>query len=268
MTNVAAIDTTDSLRFDGSCNPNPGGRMGCGWIITIQGEQQTGECEQPPAQENTNNTAEFTALLLGLQEYIRLGGKGPLNVFGDSQLTINIVTGTWAAKAVNIRQLLSQIKAELAHIPGKVTFSWQYREFNAQADKLAAGKSATSQTLKEKPIMAMNIPDGINPLTAQAILVINETADPGFRMFARLRVGGADGYSGLKLAQLETIAGPECSAYIAEALKLEEGSAVKLKETALRWTLRGLSAQNAIKKIRVDQELARMSQKDKPKPTE
>ena len=268
MTDTIAIDTTDTLRFDGSCNPNPGGRMGCGWIITMQGEQRTGDCEQSPASENTNNTAEFTALLLGLREYIRLGGKGPLNVFGDSQLTINIVTGTWSAKAANIRQLLGLIRTELEHIPGKVVFSWHYREFNSQADKLAAGKIATGQPLQEKPIMAMNIPEGINPLTAQAILVINETTDPGFRMFARLRSGGADGYSGLKLAQLEAIAGPECSAYIAEALKHEESSAIKLQETALRWTLRGLSAQNAVKKIRADQEIARKSQEHKATSTE
>src|SRR5579884_1829879 len=69
--------TPDVGQFDGSADPNPGGRMGMGWHLTLaNGVQYVGAAEAPPAPANTNNRAEYLALLSLLDEYQRAGGRG------------------------------------------------------------------------------------------------------------------------------------------------------------------------------------------------
>ncbi|KAH9331984.1 hypothetical protein KI387_004092, partial [Taxus chinensis] len=47
--------------------------------------------------ECTNNMAEYEALVLGLQNAINLGTRH-INIFGDSELIVNQVTGVYQCK--------------------------------------------------------------------------------------------------------------------------------------------------------------------------
>lgn len=65
-------------------------------------------------------------------------------------------------------------------------------------------------------------------------------------------VGGRDAYSKLRLSDLEQRAGEEIVRRVRSALRME-----KLRGTALRWYLRGLNVDLAIRKARVDDKFYR-----------
>ena len=70
-----------------------------------------------------------------------------------------------------------------------------------------------------------------------------------FRDFVRLKVGGRDEFSGLGLDQLKQMV-PE-HLKVAEAIEDEAATA-----SCLRWMLRGLPLDKAIRKVRTDLEVA------------
>lgn len=69
----------DQLNFDGSCEPNPGGRFGLGYIIQFADGRAPieGGQEIAASRANTVNTAEYQALITGLRAYAEAGGSGP-----------------------------------------------------------------------------------------------------------------------------------------------------------------------------------------------
>ena len=137
------------LYFDGAVEPkNPGGHMGCGYWVEYNGENiLNGSYYIPAASENTNNIAEYMALIYGLEALQKLSPK-IVEVRGDSQLVIKQMKCEWGAnkggyipyyeKAISI--LIDMVKI------GHVFFEWIPREENHIAD------SYSVQTLIENGI--------------------------------------------------------------------------------------------------------------------
>jgi ribonuclease HI len=68
---------TDQAYFDGSAEPNPGGRMGAGWrLVYTDRPQVSGAAEWPAARDNTNNRAEYLARIGALEHYLASGRPG------------------------------------------------------------------------------------------------------------------------------------------------------------------------------------------------
>jgi ribonuclease HI len=135
-----ANDKLDTGQFDGSADPNPGGRLGWGWHLSIGGMDlppQGGS--RPPAPQNTNNLGEYMGLISLLEDYIAQGGKGPLEVRGDSQLVIKQVLKEYKCRTPHLVPLLARVHALVRQIPGGVRFVWVRRSLNAVADAAAAG---------------------------------------------------------------------------------------------------------------------------------
>jgi hypothetical protein len=84
-----------------------------------------------------------------------------------------------------------------------------------------------------------------------AIKQLNQNPAPGFRDFAGLRTGGIDAFSKIPISTLEERAGSAAVALVKRALDDEKAQA-----TALRWALRGLGVQRAIRKVQVDAEIS------------
>ena len=133
----------DTLHFDGSCDPNPGGRLGFGWVLTLDGETTTGRGEESPARSNTNNIGEYRGLIAGLRAYLESGRSGPLTVIGDSQLIIGQVTATMRAKQPQLAQLCAEARRLTQQIRGGATFEWRRRAQNSAADALASDGNST-----------------------------------------------------------------------------------------------------------------------------
>jgi len=83
----------------------------------------------------TNNVAEYQALLLGLEETLKLGATR-VAIFADSQLLVRQLTGRYQVRHPDMRRLWGQAKSLLERFE-----SWQAshvpREQNAEADRLA-----------------------------------------------------------------------------------------------------------------------------------
>lgn len=120
------------LHFDGGSRGNPG-PSGCGAVITTRdsmiwsGSQFLGS--------TTNNVAEYSGLLLGLQAANSLGIK-ELTIQGDSNLVVQQVNGKWKVKNSNLQILHQKVISELKKID-KWTLTYIPRAENSVADQLA-----------------------------------------------------------------------------------------------------------------------------------
>jgi len=81
----------------------------------------------------TNNVAEYTGLLVGLQLCATLGDVR-VDVRMDSKLVVEQMTGGWKIKHENMRRMATQIREAIN--PAHVRYSWVPREQNKAADAL------------------------------------------------------------------------------------------------------------------------------------
>jgi ribonuclease HI len=102
----------DRMSFDGSCDPNPGGRMGWSYIITFADGRTLQDHQQAsPRVANTVNVAEYRGLRDGLCAYLAAGRQGPLRVTGDSQLIINQVNGIYKVRKPELQPYHAEVAA-------------------------------------------------------------------------------------------------------------------------------------------------------------
>jgi ribonuclease HI len=251
----------DYGQFDGSCDPNPGGRMGCGWHFTLDGVEHTESAEYAPAPGNSNNQAEWLALIHLLESYLAAGGTGPLEILGDSELVINQINGDWAVRNPALRERYDRA-IELATQIGKgVSFHWVPRSFNAAADRLASGQTGAPPA----SVFASVQPHDVAPDLAAEIAALNAAGQGGFKTLMHLHVGGNDRFSRLRAPALETIVGPACVALARTAFPGDDPAARRAREVAYRWMARGLEAHLAIRKAQVDREIAANMQQRLPR---
>ncbi|HST88008.1 MAG TPA: ribonuclease HI family protein, partial [Ktedonobacterales bacterium] len=176
----------DTAYFDGSADPNPGGRIGIGWNIEYaDGSGRSGAAERAPAPDNTNNVAEYLGLIAALEAYLEQGGTGPLLIHGDSQLVIMQMTGQWGIKAPGLFALNARARELAARVAGGVRYQWVPRARNAVADQLASGMrpDATAAPL----IYAQTPPAGVAPRLAARIAALNRAGRASFKECMGLR---------------------------------------------------------------------------------
>jgi ribonuclease HI len=82
----------------------------------------------------TNNVAEYTALLAGLEKALELG-VDELEVVSDSELLVKQMRGEYKVRKPTLRELSAQATA-LAEQLGSVTYTAVRREHNELADQL------------------------------------------------------------------------------------------------------------------------------------
>ena len=253
------METIDRMTFDGSCDPNPGGRMGWSYIITFADGrvvQQHNEEARNPA--NTVNVAEYRGLRDGLRAYLAAGGRGPLWVIGDSQLIIYQVNGTYKVKKPELKPYHAEIMTLLPQIRN-VSITWNRREHNTAADRLARGEQALAAggTPDDTDLyLSDTLQSQLPPDVTAAIAQLNRNPAPGFRAFAGLRTRGMDAFSTIPISTLAERAGSAAVLLVKQALPDEKAQA-----TALRWALRGLGVKRAIRKVQVDAEISAQSQR-------
>ena len=121
------------LYADGAARGNPG-PGGAGAILLTPDHHVLAEIHEPLGHA-TNNVAEYTALILGLEEARRLGVTD-IEVRMDSLLVVEQMNGRWKIKHPNMKPLALRAgelwgtfaKRSITHIP---------REQNALADALS-----------------------------------------------------------------------------------------------------------------------------------
>lgn len=135
------------IHIDGASKGNPG-PASVGVIIDQDGKRITQIAKS--IGEATNNFAEYSALIVALEEAKNLKAEH-VRVFTDSELLYHQLKGKYKIKSDNLKGLHKQAnelaqgfkKIELKHIP---------REENSEADKLASSVFKKEQTKVVAPL--------------------------------------------------------------------------------------------------------------------
>ena len=122
-----------TIYIDGASKGNPG-EAGAGVWMTDEEGKNIFEMSRYLGHK-TNNEAEYWALLLGLREAKRLGGKS-IRIFTDSELVERQVNGFYRVKNLNLKALHDTV---IRHLKGFSSYTIQSipREENREADRLA-----------------------------------------------------------------------------------------------------------------------------------
>lgn len=246
--------------------------MGFGAAITWADGRppQRNRDEVPRAAGNTNNVAEYLGLETGLRAYIAGGGRGLLQIIGDSKVVIGHIEkrrdrSLWPDKphlAVRCRAVF----ALLDQLGGGWVITWRSQEENTDADSLTRMGSAVMPEVAERMYLADVRLVELNPGVGAQIAEINAHPSPKFQHFSGLRTGGTDRFSGMRLRELRAQA-EQVSPGTRNTMRYADGAAwvSSLEETfpgdsasqeaALRYALRGLFLEAAIRKVRVDAEI-------------
>jgi len=126
-------DLQFDLYVDGASKGNPG-RAGAGVWMTNQEGKRLVEMSRYLG-EKTNNEAEYWALLVGLREAKRLGGRS-VRIFTDSELIARQVKGIYRVKDSNLKGLHKEVMENLRAFASFEIESIP-REDNREADRLA-----------------------------------------------------------------------------------------------------------------------------------
>ena len=133
------------LYIDGASRGNPG-RAGAGVWMTNGSGRKVVEISRYLGHK-TNNEAEYWALLLGLREAKRLGGKS-IHILTDSELIERQVKGLYRVKNLNLKGLHKMVTQNLKEFSSFDIKSIP-REQNQEADRLA-NQAIKRRIAKEK----------------------------------------------------------------------------------------------------------------------
>jgi len=131
-----------SLYFDGCCKGNPG-PAGAGFVL-YQGSREIVTKSEFIGDNETNNVAEYHALVIGLKKALSYGVRR-LTVYGDSLLVIKQVTGKYKVNSHHLKQYYDYA-IELAKQFEFIRFEHVLREKNKRADELANLSLSTLST--------------------------------------------------------------------------------------------------------------------------
>lgn len=126
-------DAAAALYTDGASRGNPG-RAGAGIILfneegskQLESKMYLGYC--------TNNEAEYRALILGLEEALKLKCRR-INIHLDSELVVRQMEGVYKIKNANLGRFAAEAKKLLSFFDA-YTIQHVPREKNREADRLA-----------------------------------------------------------------------------------------------------------------------------------
>jgi ribonuclease HI len=121
---------------DGGSRGNPG-PAASGAVVYALKNNKEGEVLGEAMKylgETTNNQAEYTAIVIGLQKAAELGAEG-VELFMDSELAVKQLKGQYKVKNPEIAQRFLEVK-NLIHKFKWVTYTHVRRENNKEADAL------------------------------------------------------------------------------------------------------------------------------------
>lgn len=133
------------IYVDGCSLGNPG-PAGIGVVVS----DAEGTCLAATGEfigEQTNNVAEYRALLRGLQEARRLGFD-TVEVRTDSELLTRQITGTYRVRAKHLRPLHARAVRELGRF-AQAAITSIGRDENKRADKLARRAAKSRKSVDE-----------------------------------------------------------------------------------------------------------------------
>ena len=137
------------IEADGGSRGNPG-PAGYGAVVLSEDGTVLAERSEYLGVE-TNNVAEYSGLIAGLQAAQELGATS-VAVRMDSKLVVEQMNGTWQIKHERLRSLATQAN-QLRAAFDSVTFEWIPRERNHRADRLANQAMDSAADTRQPPAL-------------------------------------------------------------------------------------------------------------------
>jgi ribonuclease HI len=137
-----------TLHTDGASKGNPG-PSGIG-VVLSDGKGRVVKEIGDYIGQTTNNVAEYTALIRGLEEALALGARS-VRIKTDSELLVKQITGAYKVKAPHLRELNALVRGLMARF-SDVSIAHVPREQNAAADKLASQAAEKAKPGKNAPL--------------------------------------------------------------------------------------------------------------------
>lgn len=123
-----------TIYTDGGARGNPG--PAAAGVVIKEGDATLLEFGEYLGPVQTNNFAEYTAVILALEALKREGHAGRTLEFKmDSKLVVEQVSGNWKIKEPSLKPLVAKIHALLSDFP-QHTFAHIPRAENFEADAL------------------------------------------------------------------------------------------------------------------------------------
>ncbi len=120
---------------DGGARNNPG-PAGAGAVI-LEGERVLAEVKKYLG-EQTNNWAEYEAVVLALREAKKMGLEDrEIEVRADSKLIVEQISGHWKIKEPALKLQHAKVRAMISADFLRIKFVYVPREENTVADRLA-----------------------------------------------------------------------------------------------------------------------------------
>ena len=127
------------VEADGGSRGNPG-VAGFGALVRDGRTRQVLLERAEPLGLASNNVAEYSGLIAGLEGVLRLAPDADVEVRMDSKLVVEQMAGRWQIKHEDMRRLAAQARAlvrQIADAGGRVRYTWIPRADNAAADALS-----------------------------------------------------------------------------------------------------------------------------------
>ncbi|RKW24738.1 reverse transcriptase-like protein [Candidatus Gracilibacteria bacterium] len=119
---------------DGGSRGNPGS-AGIGVFITDEIGNPL-EKRYKSLGIKTNNEAEYIGAFYGIKRAIELGAT-EIDLFMDSNLVINQLSGNWKIKKSELKELNDDILKIISDNSIKISYNWIERAKNKEADRLS-----------------------------------------------------------------------------------------------------------------------------------
>ncbi|MDO8684718.1 MAG: ribonuclease HI family protein [Armatimonadota bacterium] len=131
-----------TIHIDGASRGNPGA-AGIGVVVYDEAGATLMEISEYIGQ-TTNNVAEYTALIRGLEEAYALGAS-VVSIKTDSELLARQISGIYKVKAPHLRPMY-ELACVLVRKFRSVTVEHVPREQNSEADRLASMAAKTKKS--------------------------------------------------------------------------------------------------------------------------
>ena len=125
-----------SLHVDGASRGNPG-KASVGCVLTDTDSETERFTVSEAIGIATNNVAEYTSLIRGLETFIESDLEGSLTVYMDSLLVVKQVTGVYKTRNAALIILKERVLKLHTQLPCTPTYEHVRREYNKRADQLA-----------------------------------------------------------------------------------------------------------------------------------
>jgi ribonuclease HI len=133
------------VEADGGSRGNPGTAAGGAVVIDAETREVLAEVGVFVGIA-TNNVAEYSGLIAGLQRAYEFDHGASIHVRMDSKLVVEQMSGRWKIKHPDMAVLAAQARALIAS--RVVTFEWIPRDQNARADAAANKAMDTRQSFQ------------------------------------------------------------------------------------------------------------------------